>query len=55
MIFDVKITNSKIDYSQKQNSLLLKLFSSKGELTEHLEEFLSKYMLDLNSTLKKIF
>lgn len=53
MIFNIEIRNSKSDYSQKQNSLLVKIFSIRGDLSEQLDEFLSKYMLDLNSNLKK--
>lgn len=55
MIFEIQVSNNKIDFSQKSNSLLVKLFVEKDKLKSQLEHFLSQNHLELNLNLKKEF
>ena len=55
MIFNITLSNTSIDLSQKANSLLLKIFSDEKNLKREFDEFLSSKKIILNPTVKKNF
>ena len=55
MLFDIKITSSKTDFTKKKNALLLKFFTNEKELKKEYTEFLNNHGLKANTGLLKSF
>ncbi|MEN8192989.1 MAG: leucyl aminopeptidase [Bacteroidota bacterium] len=55
MIFNLQITSSKTDFSNKLNSLLIKIFSDKSKLSKDLDDFIKTSNISINQSLKKSF
>ena len=55
MNFNITLSNTSTDFSNRSNSLLVKIFSDKKNLKRELDDFLGSRKIILNSSVKKIF
>ncbi len=55
MLFDIKITASKVDYAKKNNSLLVKFFTNKKSIKSEYSDFLRTHSIPSNTGLLKSF
>lgn len=55
MNFNITLSNTSTDFSNRSNSLLVKIFSDKKRIKRELDDFLGSRKIILNSSVKKNF